>query len=407
MVSIWLRGVVLCVVFITGCYEPEKFMVMGNEGETQTVESRLGRITTINTGKQICNPSTSMDTILFPGAMLWLGFSGDLVVRNPPAEYTTSRVVLHDRLTISGADNSVKWWIHLDSIPAVRCEFQDPEWSTHASWIVTMGAYSRTENCEEGDLNYSGYIIRPADNARLRIARDNLDYISTPHFWLNSTIVMPQTSLRMDSVEYDAQGMASADAVNSFFGSREAVFVKSKIDNGYSLHYIDYRENTPVLRPLAKPAGRQNFKAEDAMISPDGRWVVYNLYERRDAYSVYLQELAPNSHPIALGEGKMDPRWWVHPDDPSRWFLIWMEVPTSEGYIIKQDLLDPEVERNGSAGSTWMRELRLFAGRSADLSMEWVGDARLLVNLPFRGGRSPDGRFISTGTNFGYMMELF
>ena len=53
-----------------------------------------------------------------------------------------------------------------------------------------------------------------------------------------------------------------------------------------------------------------------------------------------------------------------------------------------------------------MREIRLTAGAPADIAFEWVGDVRQIAPVPMIGGRSPDGRFLATGTNYGFLLEL-
>ena len=65
-----------------------------------------------------------------------------------------------------------------------------------------------------------------------------------------------------------------------------------------------------------------------------------------------------------------------------------------------------ESVQDGSVGRTVMREVRLTAGAPSDLAVEWVGDVRQIAPVPMIGGRSPDGRFLATGTNYGYLLEL-
>ncbi len=392
-------------LFLVSCYEPSQFESTGPDDSHS--QSSVGIVSPINTGKQICNPAISMDTAHFPGAMLWLGFSGNLVVKDPPAGYTVSGALQHDRLTISNFDNSVAWFLMKDEIPAVTCEFQDPDWSAHPDWIVTMGARAENGDCGNDAYIYSGWVIRPYDQARFRFSYEGLDYISTPHAWFSPAVQIPETGLALDSVTYDKNGLATPASVRSFFGTDQAVFTWSKEENGYTVHFIDYSESAPQDRKLRKPAGRENWKAESAMISPDGKFVTYNLYDRPDSYSVYIQELREGSQPVLVSEGAMDPRWWVHPSDPNRLFLVYMQLPSGTPYVNKSDLLDSELLESGSAGSTWMRELRLFEGLPQALSVEWVSEPKLLVNLPFRAGLSPDGHYLATGTNNGYMMELF
>ena len=396
-------------VLLLGCHSPDQFI--GGERQSTSAQLQGGKVYPINPDLQICNPGISTDTVRFPRAMLWLGFAGQLNVKNAPEGYTTTKVKMHDRLTISGHDNSVLWFMTMDQIPSVQCEFQDPDWSAHPEWIVTLGAQPQGKNCDNSDtIWYSGYVIRPADNAYFRFADRSLDHISTPNFWIDQAPEIPTEGVenpawQKDTVDY-SQGFATPQAVQDYFGTKNVKFTWSKEHDGMTLYYIDYSESKHNAHRLAKPRGRENWKGESAMISPDGKWITYNLFERQDTYSAYIQELRPNSTPILIAEGAMEPRWFVHPADPERWYIIYITVPAGNTYIITQALDESQVEKDGSAGATWMQEVKLSAGMPQDLSYSLVGEPEKLVNLPFRAGRSPDGRWLATGTNNGYMLEL-
>ena len=40
------------------------------------------------------------------------------------------------------------------------------------------------------------------------------------------------------------------------------------------------------------------------------------------------------------------------------------------------------------------------------MAVEWKGSVREIAKVPMTGGRSPDGHFMATGTNYGYILEL-
>lgn len=403
--SVFCFGILM--LNLLGCYEPSKQnQPLQGESTGSSASSGEGQVAAINGGYQICNPAISADTVNFPGAMLWLGFSGDLNVKNAPEGYSTTEVIQHDRLTISNADNSVAWFLLMDSVPGVECEFQDPDWSTHPDWIVTMGARASNGDCENGSYIYSGWVIRPTDGARFRFQKDGLEFMSTPHVWIDPALPGPEEGTLMDTAEYESSGIAKKTSVESFFGGKNVKAAWSVQENGYSIQYVDYAESNPQIHTLLKPEGRETWKAESGMISPDGKWIAYNLYQRLDQYAAYVQKLSPGSKPVLVSEGAMDPRWWVHPKANNRLFLVFIRVPEGEGYLIKQNLADPKVLESASAGSTWMQELVLAADMPADLAVEWIGNPRKIVDLPFRGGRSPDGNWLATGTNDGFMMEL-
>jgi hypothetical protein len=404
--SIPLLVAILCLALFA-CHQPERFVAEGVTGTDSSATTSVGLVSPINTGMQICNPAISGDTVNFPGSMLWLGFSGKLVVKDPPATYGTTSAIQHDRLTISREDNSVAWFILKDSVPGVQCEFQDPDWSAHPEWLVSMGAKAEHGNCDNDEFIYSGWVIRPSDNARFRFNRDGLDGISTPHAWFAPGMAGPDSGRVVDTAQYNSAGLATQASVEDYFGSTQVKFSWSKAESGYTIHYIDYSETSPQDRILSKPVGRETWKAESGMISPDGKWIAYNLYERQDLFESYVQELKIGSVPALISATGMDPRWWVSPTDPTRIFIVFMTVPATSGYLVQQDLLDAAVLQSGSAGATWLQEIKLSPGLPSSLALEIIGAPRKLVNLPFRGGLSPDGRFLATGTNDGYMMELY
>ena len=53
-----------------------------------------------------------------------------------------------------------------------------------------------------------------------------------------------------------------------------------------------------------------------------------------------------------------------------------------------------------------MREVSVATGAPADLAFAWAGDMIEIAPIPMIGGRSPDGRFVATGTNLGFLLEL-
>ena len=96
------------------------------------------------------------------------------------------------------------------------------------------------------------------------------------------------------------------------------------------------------------------------------------------------------------------PHWFAY---GGRLYVVWAEVPQGK-QMFNKELLSKESAQDGSAGRTVMREIRLVAGAPSDLAMEWAGDVRELAPIPMTGGRSPDGRFLSTGYKYGYLLEL-
>ena len=85
--------------------------------------------------------------------------------------------------------------------------------------------------------------------------------------------------------------------------------------------------------------------------------------------------------------------------------MVWTEIPKEVEFVIRDDLSSSTIQ-DGSKGRTVMREVSLAYGMPSDLAFAWVSSAKELAPIPMIGGRSPDGRFLATGTNNGYSLEL-
>ena len=145
------------------------------------------------------------------------------------------------------------------------------------------------------------------------------------------------------------------------------------------------------------------------MISPDGNFVVYNMINSSmTGWKSYIQELSENSKPIEIEKSSgmisepVQPRWFAYAE---RLFVMWTEFPQGSQFVNKNDLTEVSVQ-DGSAGRTAMREVSLVAGAPSDLAFAWTGDVVEIAPIPMIGGRSPDGRFVATGTNLGFLLEL-
>ena len=148
---------------------------------------------------------------------------------------------------------------------------------------------------------------------------------------------------------------------------------------------------------------------DSPMISPDGNFVVYNMINSSmTGWKSFIQELSENSKPIEIEKTAgmisepVQPHWFKF---GTRLFVVWAEFPQGKQYVNKEDLSDASVQ-DGSAGRTAMREVSLAAGAPSDLAFVWLSDVIELAPIPMIGGRSPDGRFLSTGANYGYLLEL-
>ena len=378
-------------------YEPEQFVESekGENSNSNNSVTDMGTLYAVNDGKQICNPSVSQDPKNYPASMLWLNFGGTLKVKASDSVYTTSKVVQHDRLSVSDTSGKVLWYLMRDT-EAGDCQFQDPEWSTHPNYIVALRAFnSKGESgCKESDMDYGMFAVRMSDKKKFFFYNKEMSEFATPHLWV-------ETGAEPDTAAADS-------TVEGFFGTNQVrlVYVNKKDE----IVFVDYANGgTKGAKTLKKPSGVDGWMMDSPMISPDGNYVVYNMINSSmTGWKSFIQELSGNSKPIEMEKSPgmisepVQPRWFTYAE---RLFVMWTEFPQGSQFVNKNDLSEVSVQ-DGSAGRTVMREVSVATGAPADLAFAWAGDMIEIAPIPMIGGRSPDGRFVVTGTNLGFLLEL-
>jgi hypothetical protein len=357
-----------------------------------------GYLYPVNPGIQACNPSISQSDV-FPASMLWLGFS-DLSVKVPDTMTGFETVVTqHDRLTVVDTGNTVRWYIMRSAIDT-RGELQCPEWSTHPDYLACLLGIQLQP--------YSGYAIRLSDKQFLKICEKRLEEFSTPHFWVPDSVTSTGT---VAAPTFDTTGFIKKEYIQQFFGTTRFRFVYTLPANTGTLYYLDYSgagEPTPV--SLVKPAGKESWYCSSPLISPDGNWVTYHCFvnsSKGGYYSSYIQRLQPGSKAVLIADAASDPHWWVDPF--TREYYIVYAVTTGD-YFTEYDFSDPVIEATGVAGSTkkqhlkgsWMDGPEHMGGLFPDKD----NAPYTLVRLPFKGGMSRDGYFLSTAYKLAYLMRL-
>ena len=382
----------LLPALLAACYTPEPF-----EAETvnsaSSTQSKIGTLYAVNNEVQICNPSVSQDTVNYPASMLWLNFGGTLFVTPSDSGFPTEADE-HDRLTISDTSGKVLWYVMRDTSEG-ECQFQDPEWSTHPDFAVALRAYDKKKKnlCLPENLDYGMFAVRISDKKKFWFYDKEIREDASPHLW-----VAPDASADVDD---------DAETVEGFFGTDEVRLVYVNDDD--KIVFVDFANGgLKKAVTLQRPAGKKGWGIDAPMISPDGHFVTYNLTENSSTWEAYIQELSPASSPVKIEREKgalsdaAQPHWFAY---GGRLYVVWAEVPQGK-QMFNKELLSKESAQDGSAGRTVMREIRLVAGAPSDLAMEWAGDVRELAPIPMTGGRSPDGRFLSTGYKYGYLLEL-
>jgi hypothetical protein len=389
---------------LIACYSPDPFVADDSENSgSSSEETAIGKLFPVdgngNNAEQTCNPSVSQDTVNFPASMLWLNFD-KLNVKKHDAGYSVTNVRQHDRLTVSDTANNVKWYLMRD-LSKGECQFQDPEWSTHADYIVALRGkrFNSNQSCSDA-LDYGVFAVRTSDKKKFWFKEEGVIETATPHLWVDPSA--PKAS---------ADGDAST--VEGFFGTNNVRLTYVDGDNNSSQHivFIDFANGGKEKAiKLNKPADRGDWKIDSPLISPDGNFVVYNMTMQSDekTWEAYVQELSKDSKPVKIERTKdmmsepAQPHWF---EFNGRLFVLWTEFPQGKK-MENRNHLENENVQDGSAGRTVMREIRLTAGAPADLAVEWVGENKKIAPIPMIGGRSPDGKFLSTGYKYAYLLKL-
>lgn len=378
----------LFLTWLSACYSPDPYETAGSNAEkNESATADFGTVFEVNGGHQICNPSVTMDEKNYPASMLWLNFSGTLAV-DAPDGFSTTKVGEHDRLTISDTAGHVLWFLMKTSVPDVKCEFQDPEWSADGGFVVALGGSDAegSQGCDE--LEYRMFAARLSDSKTIFLG-DIVAEDANPHLWVGNA------STSADSL----------DSIAQFFGTSEVKLVY--LASSGNLAYIDYaKSDKPV--ELKAPEGVSGNLLDSPLISPDGKFIVFDMISTSYSWKSYVQELSENSLPVEIE--KLDgmisnpvfPHWWKLGD---RSFIVWTEFAEGLSYLNKSDLTNSSTW-DRSLGRTVMREVSLTAGAPKDVAVDWIGDIREIAPVPLIGGRSPSGHFVSTGTNNGYLLYI-
>jgi hypothetical protein len=332
--------------------------------------------------------------------MLWLGFDRlNVKVPDSLTGFGGLAVEAHDRLIVSDTGNTVRWYLKTSDVN-LPGEFQCPEWSTHPDYIACLtGRVAEPYRC---------LAVRVSDRATLGLCNDQLDEFSTPHFWLPDSATHGGA---VDTVSYDSTGFIKRELVHRFFGTTRFKLVYTMLQRGGTIYFMDYSgvSGNPAPVALRKPQGLENWYCQSPLISPDGGWVTYHCFPNASQgtyYRSYIQRLAGDALPVLVADRASDPHWWVDPE--GGYYIVYAATPGP--YYSEYDYTDRSVESAGIAGATMLRRLKGSRGAVPSflggLAPDETDAPHTLINLPFKGGLSPDGFFLCTAYRNAYLLRI-
>jgi hypothetical protein len=127
---------------------------------------------------------------------------------------------------------------------------------------------------------------------------------------------------------------------------------------------------------------------DSPLLSPDGSMVTYFLRLSSSQQKAYVWKIGDASVPIEIASQGTDPHFWQ--DSTGRLFVVY-----SDKFQVNKNEL-PAIE----GFATYLQEINPAGGTL-------IGSRKVLVNKPFNGGRSKNGKYLCTGYSDGaiYNME--
>jgi len=395
MVS-WLA---LIALILSGCYQPKQAVFGPN-----VITKQNGNLIYLNPHEpreqgQVCNVSATQDPDNYPNSILFLNFPGPLNCRRGDTTmYINSEYMIpeswpfqsHDHLFIVDTSNTIRWFFEL---PEQYLSMQDPEWSNHPNYISFL--------CEAEGASYYGYVAKISNKDTLSLYAGGLKETSDPFIWVQPTDSI-DTSTWSGAVN---PNLTTFDKVKNYFNTTHVKFVYLNEPPGLgyrAIYCADFRHvqnGKPEVFQMERPTGDlSGWNIEAPIVSPNGRWVAYQLRLGADIFKAYIQELKPGSKPIFIADGG-EPHFWEREDG-----TLYIVYTDNAGEVYSTiDLLS--IPR-GSIGQTYLQEVRLFTSGPPSLRFSKIGEPVVVCPYPMKGGMSKDGTMVGTGYDIPYIWVI-
>ena len=89
--------------------------------------------------------------------------------------------------------------------------------------------------------------------------------------------------------------------IEGFFGTKNVrlTYIEGEQYPQRKIVFVDYANGGKAVR-LKKPSDRENWNIDSPLISPDGKFVVYNMKKSENTWEAYVQELSENSKAVKI-----------------------------------------------------------------------------------------------------------
>jgi hypothetical protein len=169
-------------------------------------------------------------------------------------------------------------------------------------------------------------------------------------------------------------------ALDSFCGTGNVTLLYTYSIQGVmtqTIYYVHLSDSDATPVKLKKPAGREGWKAESPMPSPDGKLVTYYLFPPIGHSAAYIQKLDSTSDPVPIAEPGSDPHFYK--DQQGKLFVTYADTTEMLNNLLSI-----------TSRATYMKQVDATSGQVIDS----VGK---IASHPLYGGISRDGRYMCTG----------
>lgn len=173
----------------------------------------------------------------------------------------------------------------------------------------------------------------------------------------------------------------SADTVAAFCGTPNVTLLYNFYVQGgetQPIYFVRLNDSNAVPIKLKKPIGYELWKSDSPMPSPDGKLVTYHMFTASGQCAAFVQKLDSTAVAVLIAEPGSDPHFYKDKQQGA----LFITYADTTGLLL--NLLSI------TSHATWKQQVDSVSGQP-------VGSPVQIINKPFYGGISQDGRYMCTG----------